>query len=406
MRVAWAWLLLGALVAAPVVAAQAADGNATAGGRLVLGQWENPLPEPLDGSFGTLLLDILAWLAIATFVRLLLGPALQAVASQTKTPMDDKVIHILATPLFFVILLIGIRSSARAFVLPSRLAAALDVLGTFFLIVVVAYILFRAWNEVALVYARRLAARTHSTVDNRALPLLEKLGGVLIVVFAVVFALQALGVGLSWLLAGGAFVSIVIGLAAQDTLSNFFSGIHLLVDQPFREGDEIQMETGPVCTVKRVGLRSTHLYNRQTHDLVVVPNNLLSTRLVTNKTRPDRKQRLTVEVAVAYGSDPDKVKRILVEAALAHPLVLREPGNEPQVRLMGFGDFVLTFAIIFWVADHSHRLSVPSDLRIAVLRRFDEAGIKIPSPKLLVPTGEPEEEPAPPPTKPFSGSGT
>ncbi|MEA3135756.1 MAG: MscS family rane protein [Thermoplasmata archaeon] len=385
VRGAPAWLLLGLLAAAPLAAAQAPITEGDGGGHRVLGRWENPLPAPLDGPFGTFLLDILAWLAIAAFARLLLGPALQSLASRTKTPMDDKVVNILATPVFFVILLVGIRASVRAFVLPAGVGAALDVAGTLILIAVVAYILFRAWNEVALVYARRLAAKTQSTIDNRALPLLEKLGGVLIIVFAAVASLQALGVGLSWLLAGGAFVSIVIGLAAQDTLSNFFSGIHLLVDQPFREGDEIQMESGPICTVRRVGLRSTHLYNRQTHDLIIVPNNLLSTRLVTNKTRPDRKQRLTVEVAVAYGSDPDKVKRILVEAALAHPLVLREPGNEPQVRLTGFGDFALTFAIIFWVGDHAHRMTVPSDLRIAVLRRFTEAGIEIPSPKLLVP---------------------
>lgn len=394
MRVAAALLLLGLLAAAPLAAAQvgadgSGQGNATRE-RLVLGEWPNPLPDPLDGPFGTFLLNILAWLVIASLVRLLIGPVLQLLTKRTKTTLDDKVIDILGTPLFVILLFVGIRISLRAFLLPTALGRGLDVAGTILFIVVLAYVLFRAWNEVALVYARRLAHRTHSTIDNRALPLLEKLGGVLIVLFAVIASLQAIGVGFSWLLAGGAFASIVIGLAAQDTLSNFFSGIHLLVDQPFREGDEIQLEDGPVCTVRRVGLRSTHLYNRQTHDLIIVPNNMLATQLVTNMTRPDRKQRLQVEVGVAYRSDPDKVKRILTEAALAHPLVLREPGNEPQVRLTGFGDSALTFALVFWVADHAHRFVVPSDLRIAALRRFAEAGIEIPFPhRVVVPAVEP-----------------
>ncbi|MHB1260506.1 MAG: mechanosensitive ion channel family protein [Thermoplasmatota archaeon] len=384
MRIAAALLLVGLLAVAPLAAAQAGgSGNATRE-RLVLGQWSNPLPEPLDGPFGAFLLNILAWLAIASLARLFIGPVLQLLAQRTKTTLDDKVIDILGTPLFVILLFVGIRVSLRAFLLPTAIGRSLDVAGTILFIVVIAYVLFRAWNEVALVSARRLAQRTQSTIDNRALPLLEKLGGVLIVLFAVIASLQAFGVGFSWLLAGGAFASIVIGLAAQDTLSNFFSGVHLLVDQPFREGDEIQLEDGPVCTVRRVGLRSTHLYNRQTHDLIIVPNNMLATLLVTNMTRPDRKQRLTVEVGVAYRSDPDKVKRLLTEAALAHPLVLREPGNEPQVRLTGFGDSALTFALIFWVADHAHRFVVPSDLRIAALRRFAEAGIEIPFPHRVV----------------------
>lgn len=406
MRVAWAWLLLGLAAAAPMASAQDADPGEP-GSRLVLEEWQNPLPDPLDGPFGTFLLNVLAWLVLASFARLLVGPVLQLLAKRTKTPLDDKVIDILGTPLFLVLLFIGIRVSLRPFLLPTVFGRTLDIAGTLLLIVVLAYVLFRAWNEVALVYARRFSQRTQSTVDNRALPLLEKLGGVLIVLFAVVAGLQAVGVGFSWLLAGGAFVSIVVGLAAQDTLSNFFSGIHLLVDQPFREGDEIQLEGRPICTVRRVGLRSTHLYNRQTHDLIVVPNNMLATELVTNMTRPDRKQRLNVEVGVAYKTDPDKVKRILVEAAMAHPLVLREPGNEPQVRLMGFGDYALRFALVFWVADHAHRFVVPSDLRIAVLRRFADAGIEIPSPRLLMPPGEgvePDATPATAPESPGKGS--
>jgi small-conductance mechanosensitive channel len=389
-----------AVLAAPALSAQStspAPGAATpTGTNFVLGQWPNPLPPPLDGHFGTFLLDVLAWLAIAAVARLLVGPVLKAVARRTKTTLDDKAIDILGTPLFVVLLLAGVRSSLHAFVLPAGLDHALGLAATVVGIVVVGYVLFRAWNEIALVYARRLAERTHSTLDNRLLPVFERLGGIAILLLAAVWILQSFGVGLSWLLAGGAFASLVIGLAAQDTLSNFFAGMHLLLDQPFREGEEIQLESGPVCTVRRIGLRSSHLYNRQTHDLVIVPNNLLATKLVTNLTRPDRKQRIAIEVGVAYRSDPDKVRRILTEAALAHPLVLREPGNEPQVRLTGFGESALEFSLIVWVADHAQRFVVPSDVRVAILRRFAEAGIDIPYPHRVVVQPAPEPRPEKP----------
>lgn len=379
VRVARAWLLLGLLAAAPTAAAQDAPDGQDQSPRLVLEEWQNPLPEPLDGAFGTFLLNVLAWLVLASFARLLVGPVLQLAARRTKTPMDDTLIDILGTPLFVVILFVGIRASLDAFTVRPGVAQAIDIVGSLVVVVVVGYILFRSWNEVALVYAKRLARRTSGTLDNRLMPLFEKLGGLIIVILAGTFFLRALGVGFGWVLAGGAFASLVIGLAAQDTLSNFFSGIHLLLDQPFREGDEIQLQTGEVCTVRKVGLRSSHLYNGQSHEMLIVPNNLLATNKVTNLMRPDRKHRIWLDVGVTYGADPDQVRRLMTEAALAHPLVLREPGNEPQARLVDFGPPALRFSLIFWVGDHPQRNPVASDLRIAILRRFKEAGIEMPA---------------------------
>ena len=376
VRVAWAWLLVGLVAAAPGAAAQESTEPSS---RLVLEQWQNPLPAPLDGAFGTFLLNVLAWLVLASFVRLLVGPVLQLAARRTKTTVDDTLIDILGTPLFVVILLVGIRASLDAFTVQPGLAQALDIVGSLVFIVVVGYILFRGWNEVALDYAKRLAARTHSNVDNRLMPLLEKLGGLVIVILAATFFMRALGVGFGWVLAGGAFASLVIGLAAQDTLANFFSGIHLLLDQPFREGDEIQLQTGEICTVRKVGLRSSHLYNGQNHEMLIVPNNLLATNMVTNLMRPDRKHRIWLDVGVVYGADADVVRRLMTEAALAHPKVLREPGNEPQARLVDFGPPALRYSLIFWVGDHKERNPVASDLSIAILRRFKEADIQMPT---------------------------
>jgi MscS family membrane protein len=372
VRAAWASSL-------PGVRAQAnGTGGAVADPPLV-GPWENPLPAPLDGTFGTFLLSVSLWLLLAAAVRLLVGPLLRALARRTKTALDDKVVDILGTPLFLAVFFAGLRRSLDLLDLPPALAGLLDVAGSLLAIAVIGYVAFRTWNEVALVYVHRRAERTQSTIDGRLLPVLEKLGGVLIVLFAGVAFLQALGVSFGWLLAGGAFASLVIGLAAQDTLSNFFSGLHLLLDQPFREGDEIQLETGEICTVRKVGLRSSHLYNTQSHQMLIVPNNLLATRPVTNLLRPDRRQRVWLDIGVTYQADADQVRRILLDAALAHPRVLREPGIEPQARLLDFGPPALRFTLIFWVGDHKDRNPVASDLRVAVLRHLREAGVQFPN---------------------------
>ena len=387
MRVTWAWLVLGLVCGVPGAAAQESTDPSS---RLVLEQWQNPLPAPLDGAFGTFLLNVLAWLVLASFARLLVGPVLQLAAKRTKSTVDDTLIDILGTPLFFVILFVGLRASLDAFTLQPGAERALDVFGSLVFIVVIGYILFRSWNEVALGYTKRLAHRSHGSLDNRLMPLLEKLGGLVIVLFAAILFMRALGVGFGWVLAGGAFASLVIGLAAQDTLSNFFSGIHLLLDQPFREGDEIELTTGEVCTVRKIGLRSSHLYHVRHHELIVVPNNLLATTMVINLMRPDRRHRIWLDIGVTYDSDPDQVRRIVAEAALAHPLVLREAGNEPQVRLVDLGPPALRYTLVFWVADHTQRHSVASDLRIAVLRRFKDNGIHLPT--VMLPQVPPESQ--------------
>lgn len=400
-------LLLGLLAAGwavPLAAAQDTGGTGATGGTtaegtgagaggpggdpLVLGQWENPLPPPFDGQAGTFLLSVLAWLVVAALVRFVIGPVLKLLARSTKTTLDDKLLDILATPVVVLLFFVGVRASLESVAVPSGVRRLVDVVGGLVVILLFAYVAYRAWNELALVYAHRLAANRHGTLDTRVLPVLEKLGGVLIILFAAMALFQTLGVGLGWLLAGGAFASLVIGLAAQDTLSNFFSGLHLLLDQPFREGDEIMLETGEVCTVRKVGLRSSHLYHVQNHDLIIVPNNLLATNMVTNLMRPDRKQRVWVDVGVGYSADPDQVKRLMTEAAAGHPLVLREPGNEPVVRLLDFGPPAMRYTLIFWVADYTQRNPVASDLRMAILRRFREAGIELP--EVALPMVSPE----------------
>jgi len=379
VRHAWTAVLL-ALLAVPVQAqGQAGGASGSPGTNLVLGAWRNPLPAPLDGHLGTFLLDVLAWLALASVVRLLVGPVFRALAKRTPSTLDDTVIDIVGTPLFLILFFAGVRISLSAFALPHGVVRALDVVGNLLSIAVVGYVFYRAWNEIALVYAHRLARNRDSALDSRILPVLERLGGVIIILFAALAFLQAVGLSFSWLLAGSAFASVVVGLAAQDTLSNFFSGLHLLLDQPFREGDEIQLDSGEVCTVRRIGLRSSHLYSSQNHEMLVVPNNELARNKVINLMRPDRKHRVWLDVGVAYSADADQVRRLMTEAALAHPQVLREKGQEPQARLLDLGPPAARYTLVFWVGDHTLRNPVSSDLRIAILRRFKENNIQMPN---------------------------
>ena len=110
---------------------------------------------------------------------------------------------------------------------------------------------------------------------------------------------------------------------------------------------------------------------------VIVPNQDLITGVVKNMTHGNPIGRLSIKLGVGYDSDMDRVREILLDIAQAHPQVMRTPA--PNVVFMGFGVLALDVELRCFVANVEHALATRSDLNFAILRRFREAGIGIPT---------------------------
>jgi len=100
---------------------------------------------------------------------------------------------------------------------------------------------------------------------------------------------------------------------------------------------------------------------------------------VVNWTRSDRQRRYDIDVGVAYGSEPEHVMRLLVEAAGEVPEIMKFPA--PSAMFRGFGDSSLDFRLMAWVHTIDVGLQAQNGLRIAILRKLDQAGIAIPFPQ-------------------------
>jgi MscS family membrane protein len=337
---------------------------------------------------------VVAWLGIALVVMLLIHPSLKALASRTRTDVDIHIVQILKFPVFAVLFAFGVKQSLEVFALPVWAFNTLDRFYSIVLIIAIVYVAFRIWHEIVLIYGRRARKRLGTRVDTRLLNVFDKTGGVIIVVVGLFYLVHSFGINLTVFAAGGVLVSMVIAFAAQDTLSNFFSGIHLLLDQPFKEGDDIILDTGEVVTVTKIGLRSTHLYHVANHETIIVPNNLLATHRVINLLQPDRKYKVRVDIGVAYGTDVPRVMEILLDIARSHPLSLDEDGRRPFVRFQNFGDSSLDFSLHTWIEDVYTRFAVASDIRQAIDRRFAEEGIEIPFPQRVIWDGRSEKDSA------------
>jgi small-conductance mechanosensitive channel len=177
--------------------------------------------------------------------------------------------------------------------------------------------------------------------------------------------------------------SVAVALALQDTLSNFFAGVYLRLDNPVRVGDYIRLESGEEGFVIEQGWRSARIRTLP-NNVVVVPNAKLASTIVTNYSLPEPQMSLLISVGVSYQSDPDQVERILVEevtnaSGQIEGLVATPP---PFVRFIpGFGDSSLNFTLICRVASFVDQYLVQHELRKRIFARFRQEGITIPFPQ-------------------------
>ena len=217
--------------------------------------------------------------------------------------------------------------------------------------------------------------------DTQYGPLLEILGSLLIIVFGVTNFLSTYHVDFGVLIAGVGVVGLVIALAAQDTLSNFFSGILLLLDQGFKTGDMIKF-SDTYCIIREVGLRSTKIYDIINHVIIIIPNNALANQDIVNLTKPDRYYRLRILVGVSYDSDARKVEEALIDVAKANKDVEQDdPTRLPLVRFQEFADSSLNFALVVWIKNVIKIRQINSDLHHEVFTKLGEKGIVIAFPQ-------------------------
>ncbi len=197
-------------------------------------------------------------------------------------------------------------------------------------------------------------------------------------------------------LASVSVISVIFGLAAQNTLGNLVAGLSLVLYRPFKIGDRLQvtaptgLETG---LVESINLGYTVL-KTDDNRRIVLPNSAAASQTTVNLTGEDLRALCSVPISISYDADIDKVRTILLELARKHPRA-REVCGCP-VTQVGPNGIVLT--VIAWCADLGAAGELKNDLLEQARKRFAREGIQAPWPQTIVTLNSPGtgQSPAPP----------
>ncbi|MFW2389788.1 MAG: mechanosensitive ion channel family protein [Polyangiales bacterium] len=222
---------------------------------------------------------------------------------------------------------------------------------------------------------RRAMNRSSLNVSSLAREFFIKTSGRLILLFGFIVAIAQLGIEVGPLLAGLGIAGFIIGFALQDTLSNFASGMLILVYRPFDVGDVIEA-AGVTGKVDKMNLVSTMVLTFD-NQLLIVPNKEIWSGVIRNVTHQDER-RVDMTFGIGYSDDIPKAEKILMDILSSHEQVLKDP--EPVVRLHTLGDSSMNFIVRPW-AKTAEYWDVYWHVTREVKRRFDEEGISIPFPQ-------------------------
>ena len=197
----------------------------------------------------------------------------------------------------------------------------------------------------------------------------------------VLIILQTLGVSIAPLLTALGVGGLAVGLALQDTLANFFAGLHILTSHQVRQGDYVRLTSGEEGYVQDVTWRYTTI-RQLPNNLTVVPNAKLASTILTNFYLPDRELAVLVDVGVSYDSDLQTVEDVTM--AVGREVMREVPGGVPEfapfIRYNAFAESSITFTVILRGKEVVDQYLIRHEFIKRLHARYRAEGIEIPFP--------------------------
>lgn len=325
------------------------------------------------------ILILILSIIIAKLVDIIFTLIFKRIVNKTKTTLDDQILQLLHKPVFYSILFFGFSISVKVAKLSSEVNFAL--VGLFKTITVLIWLFVS--TKILILSMEWFSRQTASSfLQKNTLPLFNNLGKIGIGLFGIYFIFLSWDININGILASAGVLGVVLGLAAKDTISNFFAGIFLMADSPFKVGDYILLDSGERGYVNQMGLRSTRFMTRDDIEITIPNSVIASSKIVNESGGPGESERVRITIHISYGSDIDHVKKVLINLALKNKNVLNDP--DPRVRFREFSDYGLKLQLLFWIQKPEMRGRTIDIINTNIYKEFAKEKISIPYPKMEI----------------------
>jgi small-conductance mechanosensitive channel len=222
------------------------------------------------------------YLLVAKFVLLLFKTYFAAVVRHTRTKMDDIIVSGIDYPLTWIIVLIGVILALSSISSHMQyLNYMLPVIKSI-IVVIAIHTLIKLTNDLLEEWWEEQLEK----IDEDIIQITSNFLKILFILIGIIAILVIWGADIKSLLVGVGIISLVLGIALRDSIDNMFSGVSMMLDNTFRVGDVIQLESKEKGKVTHIGLRCTHIrINNSKKEQLIVPNSVLARMRIINHSR-------------------------------------------------------------------------------------------------------------------------
>ncbi len=293
---------------------------------------------------------------------------------KTKTKLDDIIVDKVEEPIVAAIVIVGVWYGISVLNLSVPMRNQLQGLVYLFVILDIAWLVVRTIDALIEEYIVPVVEKTENNLDDAILPIARRGFSIIVWFVAIVVGLNNAGYDVATILAGLGIGGLAFAIGARTTIMNMFGGLNVLITQPFKIDDRIQIDDYDGY-VESIGLSTTRLRTFLDNFVVTIPNKTFADKEVVNiSAAPGSKSEMIIPLPVdTHPSQVQALLDFLKDLALSNLYVDREC----KVTLKGFNDYALVVQFIYYIKLNAPFWDIQSEVNLAVMDFLRERGMRV-----------------------------
>jgi MscS family membrane protein len=332
------------------------------------------------GDWGISLAIVIGTVVGVKIIYWLIGRVVKAMTKKTKTKLDDIIVDMLEEPVVLIATIAGVWFAVARLSFPGEVSAWIDKVYWVMIALTITWLLARLIDALMREYIVPLTQKTEGDLDDQIVPILRKAIRAAIWILGIIIALNNAGQNVGALLAGLGIGGIALAMAAKDTVANFFGGVTIFTDKPFKINDRVKIG-GFDGIITEIGIRSTRLRTFENR-IVTIPNSKFTDGMIENvSSEPHRK--VALKLGVIYDTTAEKLQAGMkaLQAIVDNHNSLEE---NSVISFNEFGDFALGILFIYYIKKGEDIMGTQTEVNVKIKEDFEKIGLEMAFPTQTV----------------------